>query len=413
MIWLTQQWEVEMMIRCFPLLFVCGLMLQNTDALANSQLDSMQLKSPVDISSHESYPSIETPIDPSDFSREHEAANFNADRCTIPMIDHTAGTHSITHSFNRFVTQYLNKFPVILRGFANDPSLQDITHMTSIDQMKFTLASLSITLATANTYSYDKKSMTFSQYIDQYISQPVSLNQSATDILYWFGDHEEPKSIKTSIRQSIDLSQDPLSNDSLDSLLNQSIYQSIDESDAARMRFQEMLASYPILEHAFVTRPKSDISNQPTEPIKYHSVLDQPLTSRYTARLSFGLGSAYSGTPMHWHSSVFAHLLHGSKRWFLFPPDNGSSIRREQAEGTVKELLVTPELSAIQWVSSIYKRSFDRLTDAGMIECVAVPGDILYIPDEWLHATLNMEPSVFMSAFMLDECATTGNRCDD
>ncbi|NWI87486.1 JMJD8 protein, partial [Pitta sordida] len=34
------------------------------------------------------------------------------------------------------------------------------------------------------------------------------------------------------------------------------------------------------------------------------------------------------------------------------------------------------------------------------LECTLRPGEVLYFPDRWWHATLNLDTSVFISTFL-------------
>jgi hypothetical protein len=51
--------------------------------------------------------------------------------------------------------------------------------------------------------------------------------------------------------------------------------------------------------------------------------------------LSFGIAGSGSGVPLHRHGHVFAEVLYGRKRWFLFAPD-------EEPE-------FDPDASTLQW----------------------------------------------------------------
>ena len=101
-------------------------------------------------------------------------------------------------------------------------------------------------------------------------------------------------------------------------------------------------------------------------------------------------------------------MLHGRKRWFLYPSkgSGGGRVVEEggdgKAEGVVGRGLVAPSMSALQWVAEVYGEGRVGERD-GLVECVAAAGDVVYVPDGWMHATLNLEPSVFVSMFMLDK----------
>mmetsp|Transcript_32898 Transcript_32898/g.64527 ORF Transcript_32898/g.64527 Transcript_32898/m.64527 type:complete len:265 (+) Transcript_32898:74-868(+) len=107
-----------------------------------------------------------------------------------------------------------------------------------------------------------------------------------------------------------------------------------------------------------------------------------PWSPELNPRLSFGLGPHNSGVPFHFHGPGFSEVLHGKKRWFLYP-------RGQQFE-------FDPERTTLAWLHSVYNSLPE--TDRPL-ECVIQPGEILYFPDQWYHGTLNIGPTVFVSTF--------------
>ena len=115
--------------------------------------------------------------------------------------------------------------------------------------------------------------------------------------------------------------------------------------------------------------------------------------------LSFGMGGRFSGVPFHTHGAGFSEVLHGRKAWFLYPP--GPEPRA-----------VDGDAPSLRWVTDVYPTLRPRRTEEGNDdddatptdlrphECTIVPGEILYFPSQWYHATLNLDPwTVFVSAF--------------
>lgn len=99
---------------------------------------------------------------------------------------------------------------------------------------------------------------------------------------------------------------------------------------------------------------------------------------------AFGLGGVNSGVPFHTHGGGWSEVLHGKKRWFLFP----------------KEVVpkFDPDRSQWQWTQETYPSILTG--DTQLFECVIVPGETLYFPQFWYHATLNLAPyTSFVSAF--------------
>lgn len=116
-----------------------------------------------------------------------------------------------------------------------------------------------------------------------------------------------------------------------------------------------------------------------------------------------GLGGYLSGVSFHFHGPGFSEVVHGAKRWFLYPPP--------QADTTAFTDTVpgfNPNMSVSQWVSDVYSQytRADAPTDAPALqplwECVIRPGEVLYFPDRWMHATLNVEDYVFFFSVFLD-----------
>ena len=98
----------------------------------------------------------------------------------------------------------------------------------------------------------------------------------------------------------------------------------------------------------------------------------------------FYLGAAGSGAPLHFHGDAFNVLVHGRKQWWLFPPDAGNYSA----------------MPAMQWVSEVLPGLCKRCEQRELPEraCPLVvtqeAGDLLFVPRDWAHATLNLQPSV-------------------
>lgn len=103
-------------------------------------------------------------------------------------------------------------------------------------------------------------------------------------------------------------------------------------------------------------------------------------------RLSFGVGSHLSGVPFHFHGPAFSEVFHGSKRWFVYP-------KGQPMPG------FDPSRTTLQWLEEVYPSLADSERP---LECVIKPGEVLYFPDMWYHATLNLNDTVFMSTFVLE-----------
>ena len=97
--------------------------------------------------------------------------------------------------------------------------------------------------------------------------------------------------------------------------------------------------------------------------------------------LSFGCAGPGTGVPFHFHGPGFAESIYGRKRWFLTAPDDRPEFH--------------PNKTTLQWFTEDYSKVKNQ-----MYECTLKPGEVIYFPDKWWHATLNLDTSVFISTFL-------------
>jgi len=88
--------------------------------------------------------------------------------------------------------------------------------------------------------------------------------------------------------------------------------------------------------------------------------------------IQFFLGGRGSGAQPHWHSLSWNWLAHGRKRWVLWPPRDASYAQQH------------PALSVPLAIN----------TSGEPLVCVQNAGDVLVVPENWGHATLNLEASI-------------------
>ncbi|XP_008577408.1 PREDICTED: jmjC domain-containing protein 8 [Galeopterus variegatus] len=98
---------------------------------------------------------------------------------------------------------------------------------------------------------------------------------------------------------------------------------------------------------------------------------------------SFGIAGAGSGVPFHWHGPGYSEVIYGRKRWFLYPPEKTPQFH--------------PNKTTLAWLQDTYPA---LAPSARPLECTIRPGEVLYFPDRWWHATLNLDTSVFISTFL-------------
>ncbi|XP_019362942.1 PREDICTED: jmjC domain-containing protein 8 [Gavialis gangeticus] len=102
-----------------------------------------------------------------------------------------------------------------------------------------------------------------------------------------------------------------------------------------------------------------------------------------TSAYSFGIAGSGSGVPFHWHGPGFSEVIFGRKRWFLYPPEHTPEFH--------------PNRTTLSWLLDTYPR---LPPEARPLECTIRPGEVLYFPARWWHATLNLDTSVFISTFL-------------
>uniref|UniRef100_A0A7S3YW41 JmjC domain-containing protein n=1 Tax=Lotharella globosa TaxID=91324 RepID=A0A7S3YW41_9EUKA len=118
------------------------------------------------------------------------------------------------------------------------------------------------------------------------------------------------------------------------------------------------------------------------------------------------IGGRGTGSPVHRDpigSGAWNALLHGKKRWCLFPP------------GTNKTLLDLPSDGDSQppayWWQDVYPKikNHPKVTN---IEVIQKPGEIMFVPAGWYHVVMNLETSIavtqnFVLPSMLKNAAKT------
>jgi len=105
------------------------------------------------------------------------------------------------------------------------------------------------------------------------------------------------------------------------------------------------------------------------------TMLDPELTHATLSHVQLYVGPALSGAPGHFHRSAWNILIYGKKRWFLYPPTEAFYSQQH----------------VWQWWQQQQKPT-------GAMECIQYPGDLVFVPDMWGHAVLNLQESVGLAA---------------
>eukprot|EP00735_Rhodelphis_limneticus_P010555 TRINITY_DN3321_c0_g1::TRINITY_DN3321_c0_g1_i1::g.30997::m.30997 TRINITY_DN3321_c0_g1::TRINITY_DN3321_c0_g1_i1::g.30997 ORF type:complete len:322 (+),score=7.32,sp/Q6AY40/JMJD8_RAT/39.57/9e-49,Cupin_8/PF13621.1/1.4e-06,Cupin_4/PF08007.7/19,Cupin_4/PF08007.7/7.9e-05,JmjC/PF02373.17/0.0036,DUF3347/PF11827.3/10,DUF3347/PF11827.3/36 TRINITY_DN3321_c0_g1_i1:53-967(+) len=119
--------------------------------------------------------------------------------------------------------------------------------------------------------------------------------------------------------------------------------------------------------------------------------LKPPYYGSEKSAVTFGIGGVSSGVPYHFHGGGYSETIIGRKRWF---------IMRDSPD-------FDPDQSQLQWLAYVYPKYRGGELDKSLQQCTIYPGDILYFPSGWYHATLNLDDyTAFVSCF-IDEPSST------
>ncbi|CAJ1458036.1 unnamed protein product [Effrenium voratum] len=103
---------------------------------------------------------------------------------------------------------------------------------------------------------------------------------------------------------------------------------------------------------------------------------EQPLDLLSATTLQFAIGDEGSGSPLHFHQDAVNLLLCGRKRWWLLPPSGSAMSRLHPLDVLTHEA--------------------DCFNHARVLEQEV--GDVVYVPDMWGHAVLNLEANTLCIA---------------
>jgi hypothetical protein len=102
-----------------------------------------------------------------------------------------------------------------------------------------------------------------------------------------------------------------------------------------------------------------------------------------------GVGGQNSGVAFHFHGPGFSEAVIGAKKWLIYP-------------GTGFPFGFHSNMSVIHWYQQVLPTlSADVIHDMNLQECDIRPGELLYFPAMYMHATLNIDRyNLFMSVFL-------------
>ena len=108
------------------------------------------------------------------------------------------------------------------------------------------------------------------------------------------------------------------------------------------------------------------------------------------AKLRLALGGSRSGLIFHYHRAALNALFAGRKRWFVF--DSGD---REMPRSLVMRSKQGVPYTMSEWIELVYPR--EELQAKWKLrgwECTQEPGDLLYVPNNFIHGVLNLGETV-------------------
>lgn len=120
----------------------------------------------------------------------------------------------------------------------------------------------------------------------------------------------------------------------------------------------------------------------------------QPLDAPHDDGLVvWGAGRDGSGVAFHTHGAAWGEVLIGAKRWYLAAP-SAEAPRGWMASET-----------HVAWVARE-----GLALPADMLSCTCFPGEVIYVPPMWWHATLNLDGyNAFVSTFTQEHRGATRN----
>jgi len=114
------------------------------------------------------------------------------------------------------------------------------------------------------------------------------------------------------------------------------------------------------------------------DPYDIGSVYIPPMVPKLTHRFQVALAAPGAGLAFHWHADVWAETLHGSRRWFLYPPEHSPVFNARS--------------TSVEWLLNTYQEK-----DSHLHECTLHANMAIYVPTDWFHSTLSLGEAVSMT----------------
>jgi len=100
----------------------------------------------------------------------------------------------------------------------------------------------------------------------------------------------------------------------------------------------------------------------------------------------FFMGPAGSGAYLHAHAAAWNGIVHGRKRWLMVSPGKLQDTNK----------LPAGQVPSFEWYKSSYPIWREQL-GSHLVEFIQEEGELVFVPDLWGHAIINLEPTVGIS----------------
>jgi 8-oxo-dGTP pyrophosphatase MutT (NUDIX family) len=165
---------------------------------------------------------------------------------------------------------------------------------------------------------------------------------------------------------------------------------------------EEKLGNHTIGQMAKQKEPMTNLVSEYTVPLYFQDDMFSIVTSTDIDSVATNLGDnnhqrppfrwiligpSRSGTGLHIDpllTSAWVTLLHGTKRWCMFPPDTPPESIGFTTHGPTK-------LEAVEWFDAYSKRI---QSIKGAIEIVQQEGETVFVPAGWYHIVVNLTTTV-------------------
>ena len=107
------------------------------------------------------------------------------------------------------------------------------------------------------------------------------------------------------------------------------------------------------------------------------------------------IGGKNNGLALHRHGDAWLQLLHGRKKWIVFPPNfNTLSLTKKFATAASSSAIIEAQKDLVLTIlnnnnSLLLEKKIPSNELKEMKVCTQEPGDLVYIPANWKHGTNN------------------------